>query len=93
MTMKRLPKGAKQVGAWCEVASEGYPKGYNNEVTVCYYDADIQYADGFVGTATMVTIYEAGKRIYKQAFYGETAESDAQRHANDEVSKALYANA
>lgn len=93
MTMKKLPKGSKQVGAWIEVSSEAYPKGWNNEVTVCYYDADIEYADGIVGTATMVTIYDAGERIYKQAFYGETAESDARRHASDEVSKALYANA
>lgn len=93
MTMKRLPKGAKQVGAWCEVSSDAYPKGWNNEVTVCYYEADIQYADGFVMPATMVAIYDGGACIYKQAFYGETAESDAERHASDEVTKALYANA
>lgn len=93
MTMKKLPRGAKQVGAWLEVSSECYPKGWNNEVTVCYYDADIEYADGIVGVATLVAIYDAGKRIYRQAFYGETADSDARRHAADEVAKALYATA
>lgn len=93
MTLKRMPKGARLTTAWCEVSSEAYPKGWNNEVTVCYYEADMTYADGFVIPATMVTIYDAGKRIYKQAFYGETAEDDARRHASDEVSKALYANA
>ena len=93
MVHKRLPRGAKQIGAWCEVSSYAYPKGWNNEVTECYYEADIQHADGFVVPATKVAIYDAGVCIYKQAFYGETADSDARRYASEVIAKALYANA
>lgn len=95
MEHKRLPRGAKQVSEWVEVSSMAYPKGYCDEVTVCTYEADVAYPNGnmppFVMSAVMVTVYDKGKRIYKQAFYGETAHTDAQRNAQDVVTKALYA--
>lgn len=93
MEHKRLPRGAKRVSNWVEVSSYAYPKGWNNEVTICHYNADVEYADGFVAPAVMVTVYDDGKCVYKQAFYGETAQTDAERNGNDAVSKALYANA
>lgn len=93
MTLKTLPRGAKLTTAWCEVSSYAYPKGWFNEVTICHYEADMTYADGMVIPAAMVAVYDDGKCVYKQAFYGETAETDAERHGNDAVSKALYANA
>jgi hypothetical protein len=38
----------------------------------------------------MVIVYDNGKQIYKQAFYGETADSDARRNANNATTKAIY---
>lgn len=93
MTLKRMPRGAKLTTAWCEVSSYSYPKGWNNEVTICHYEADMTYADGFVMAAAMVAVYDDGKCVYRQAFYGETAVMDAERFGNEAVSKALYANA
>jgi hypothetical protein len=90
MEHKRLPRGAKQVSQWVETSSEAYPKGYG-EVTQCYYNADIAYPEGFVDPAVMVIVYDNGKQIYKQAFYGETADSDARRNANNATTKAIYA--
>ena len=89
MEHKRLPRGAKRVSNWVEVSSEAYPKGYG-EVTQCYYHADIAYPEGFVAPAVMVIVYDNGKQIYKQAFYGETADMDARRNANDATTKAIY---
>jgi len=96
MEHKRLPRGAKQVSQWVETRSESYPKGYNldnrqGETTLCYYEADIAYPEGFVATAVKVVAYDNGKKIYSQAFYGETADSDARRNGNDAITKAVYA--
>lgn len=90
MEHNKLPKGAKRISEWKETSSNTYPKGYNGEITVCYYEADIAYPEGFVDPAVMVVVYDNGKQIYKQAFYGETAHSDAQRNGNDAFNKALY---
>jgi hypothetical protein len=91
MEHKRLPKGAKQTSGWVEVSSEAYPKGYTDEVTVCYYTANIAYWDNFTAPAVMVVVYDNGKKTYKQAFYGETADSDARRNASDKVTKLIHA--
>ena len=91
MEHKRLPKGAKRVSEWVETCSEAYPKG-NGEITVCYYEADIQYPEGFTDTAITVMVYENGKCAYKQAFYGETAHADARRNGNDQTTKLIYAS-
>lgn len=91
MEHKKLPKGAKQTSEWVETSSEAYPKGYSDEVTVCYYQADITYPEGFTDPAVMVVVYNKGKATYKQAFYGETADSDARRNAGDKVTKLIYA--
>jgi hypothetical protein len=85
MEHKRLPRGAKQVSQWVETSSESYPKGYNGEITLCYYEADIAYP------AVKVVVYDNGKQIYSQAFYGETADMDARRNGNDATTKAIYA--
>jgi len=91
MEHKRLPRGAKQVSQWAEACSEAFPKGNGEEVTVCYYSADIAYPEGFVDPAVKVVVYNNGKQIYSQAFYGETAGMDARRNANDATTKAIYA--
>jgi len=96
MEHKRLPGGAKRVSEWVETCSEAYPKGnfFNKgEITVCYYEADIQYPEGFTDTAITVMVYENGKCAYKQAFYGETADSDARRNGNDQATRLIYASA
>lgn len=91
MEHKRLPRGAKRTSPWIEVYSFAIPKGWNNEVTICRYEADVEYADGFVMPASMVTVYDAGNCVYKQAFYGETAEDDAMRNGMDVANKRAYA--
>ena len=91
MEHKRLPRGAKQVSQWKETSSESYPKGYNGEITLCYFEADIAYPEGFVDPAIKVIVYDNGKQIYSQAFYGETADMDARRNGNNATTQAIYA--
>lgn len=93
MEHKKLPKGAVNTTGWEEVSSVAYPKGYFDEVTVCTYHAQTKYPEGFTDTSVMVVVYDKGKQVYKQAFYGETSHSDAERNARDAVNKALYQNA
>ena len=92
MEHKRLPRGAKRVSEWVETCSEAYTKGALGQITVCYYEADIQYPEGFTDPAVTVMVYENGKCVYKQAFYGETADTDARRNGNDQTTKLIYAS-
>lgn len=108
MSYKKLPKGAKQVTQWAkhtELNTESYDSGYTfgsqQSVFVEYDEAQIEYPNGnntpILAYATRVSVYRTNgtglKRVYRQAFYGETAEDDARREAGDHVSKLLYAKA
>jgi hypothetical protein len=101
MSHYKLPKGAKRVGDWKEVACEPFglevifPFGNTVEdITKVTYEAEVTYDNGkFVANGVMVELYRKGNRIYRQAFYGETAHSDAERESGDEISKLLFATA
>jgi hypothetical protein len=108
MTHKRLPKGAKQVSDWnksssmpTEKYSMGYQFGSEQFVFVEYEEAEVEYPNGnstpIHAYATRVTVSRTNgtglTRVYRQAYYGETADSDARREGNDHVDKTLYARA
>jgi hypothetical protein len=82
----KLPRGAKRTSEWAEVSSEAYPTGWAyDEITKVTYD------DGIKANAVMVELYHKGKRVYRQAFYGETADSDAWRESSDALNKLAMA--
>jgi hypothetical protein len=88
MSYKKLPKGAKLTGKWEEVSAEAIPTGWSyDEITKVTYQAEVTYNDGMKAYAVMVELYHDGNRKYRQAFYGETAESDAERESRDELNK------
>lgn len=92
MSYYKLPRGAKRTSEWAEVSSELFPTGWAyDEITKVTYEAEVTYSDGIKANAVMVELYHDGKRIYRQAFYGETADSDAQRESSDALNKASLA--
>lgn len=108
MTHKRLPKGAKKVSDWNRISSMpterysmGYQFGSEQYVFVEYDGAEVAYPNGnstpIHAYAIRVTVSRTDglglTRVYRQAFYGETAEDDARREGNNHVSNILYARA
>jgi len=91
MVLHKLPKGARATGEWTEVSSEGYPVGYCDEVTVVTYERPVTYDGRYAGFGTRVEVYRHGYCHFAQNYYGETAHSDAQREAGDQVTKLIYA--
>lgn len=91
--LKRIPRGARLTSKWAEIQSQGFKRGYCDEVTVVIYEANMAYADGLVMTANKVEIYDDGKTVYSQAFYGETAYQDACRAGADAVTPFVLAKA
>lgn len=108
MTHKKLTKGAKRLSEWHKVStmptdkySMGFQLGSEQYVFVEYEAAEVEYPNGnstpIVAYATRVTVSRTNglglTRVYRQAFYGETAEDDARREGNDHANKLLYARA
>lgn len=92
MSYYKLPRGAKRTSEWAEVSSEAYPTGWAyDEITKVTYEAEVTYDDGIKANAVMVELYHKGKRVYRQAFYGETADSDAWRESGDALNKLAMA--
>lgn len=91
--LKKLPRGARLTSEWAEIQSRGFKRGYCDEVTVVIYEANMVYADGLAMTANMVEVYDDGKRVYGQKFYGETAYHDACRAGADAVTPLVLAKA
>lgn len=106
MTHKRLPKGSKMLGKWhrtdylpTDEYEIGYAFGAPQYVFVEYEVAEVDYNDGIIANAVRVTVWRtmmpnAGvTKVYRQAYYGETAEDDARREGTDHAMKEVYATA
>jgi hypothetical protein len=91
--LKKIPRGARRTSEWAEIEVHPFKRGYCDEVTAVIYEANTVYADGLAMTANMVEVYDGGKRVYRQQFYGETAYHDAVRAGVDIVTPLVLANA
>jgi len=109
MTHKRLPKGSKMIGKWhradylpTDEYEIGYAFGAPQYVYVEYEIAEVEYygfGTPFIANAVRVTVWRtmmpnAGvTKVYRQAYYGESAEDDARREGTDHAMKEVYATA
>jgi len=107
MTHKRLPKGSKMIGKWhrtdylpTDEYEMGYAFGAPQYVYVEYEIAEVEYygfGTPFIANAVRVTVWRTNgtglTKVYRQAYYGETAEDDARREGTDHAMKERYATA
>lgn len=109
MTHKRLPRDSKMLGKWHRVdylPTDTYELGYSfgspQYVYVEYEVAEVEYygfGTPFIANAVRVTVWRTNgagagvTKVYRQAYYGETAEDDARREGTDHATKEVYASA
>ena len=91
MSHNKLPKGAIRTD-WTETVERHWMAGDRIFVEV-WYDAAVEYDSGqrhsFVAPAYRVELYCEGDRLFAREYYGETAESDAERELGDAFTKAV----